>query len=187
MNKDYNNWIIKGESVEYENPWIKVTEYQVINPSGKEGIYGKVHYKNIAIGILPIDADGSIYMVGQFRFPLNKYSIEIPEGGGDLGIDPLESAKRELKEETGLIAAHWEKILEMHLSNSVSDEHAIVYLATRLIQEEPEPEETEKLTITKMNIDEAYQMIIEHKITDSITVAAIMRLKIMMLENNWVR
>ncbi len=153
MNNQYNNWVIKGESVEYENPWIKVYEYKVINPSGNEGIYGKIHFKNIAIGILPVDKDGFIHMVGQFRFPLNRYSIEIPEGGGNLHVDPLASAKRELKEETGMVAANWEKILEMHLSNSVTDELAIVYLATNLIKGEPEPEETEKLTPHKLKID----------------------------------
>ena len=182
MSTEISNWIIKAEQTQYENPWIKVTEYQVINPSGNEGIYGKVHYKNIAIGIIPLDNDGKIHMVGQYRFVLNKYSIEIPEGGGDLNRDPLESAKRELKEETGLKADKWEKILEMHLSNSVSDELAIVYLATHLKQEEAAPEETEKLTVTTMTIDEVYDMIIDNKITDAITVAAILRLKIMMLE-----
>ena len=187
MIDEQNNWVIKGEQTHYENPWIKVTEYQVINPSGIDGIYGKVHYKHIAIGVIPIDVDGSIRMVGQFRFALNKYSIEIPEGGGDLLHDPLESAKRELKEETGLVAEHWEKILEMHLSNSVSDELAIVYIASELKQYEPEPEDTEKLTIFKMSLDEAYQMIVDNKITDSMTVAAIMKLKIMMLENKRVQ
>ena len=182
MSTEINNWIVKTEQTHYENSWIKVTEYQVINPSGNEGIYGKVHYKNIAIGIIPLDKDGNIHMVGQYRFVLNKYSIEIPEGGGDPDIDPLESAKRELKEETGLKADKWEKILEMHLSNSVTDELAIVYLATNLMQEESAPEETEKLTITKMTLDEVYEMIIDNKITDAITVAAILRLKIMMLE-----
>lgn len=182
MNHEQNNWIVNSEQVHYDNPWIKVTEYQVVNPSGKNGIYGKVHFKNIAIGILPVDTDGSIYMVGQFRFPTNTYSIEIPEGGGSLEQDALASAIRELKEETGLTAGSWEKLLEMHLSNSVSDELAIVYLARDLKPGIPEPEETEKLTMFKMNLEEVYQMITQFKITDAITVAAIMRLKIMLCE-----
>ena len=182
MSTDKSDWIIKNEQTQYENPWIKVTEYQVINPSGNVGIYGKVHYKNHAIGIIPLDHNGKIHMVGQFRFVLNKYSIEIPEGGGNPNTDPLESAKRELKEETGLKAENWEKLLEMHLSNSVSDELAIVYLATNLSQEESEPEETEKLTLLTMTVDEVYRMILDNTITDAITVAAILRLKIMMLE-----
>lgn len=182
MNHEQNNWIINSEQIQYDNPWITVTEYKVINPSGKDGIYGKVHFKNIAIGILPVDIDGKIHFVGQYRFPLNKFSIEIPEGGGDLSHDPLLSAKRELKEETGLIAEHWDKILEMHLSNSVSDEIAIVYLARNLVQDTPEPEETEKLTVVKMDLEQAYQKIIDNEITDAITVAAILKYKIMLLE-----
>lgn len=182
MNHNQNNWIVNSEQLQYENPWITVTEYKVINPSGRDGIYGKVHFKNIAVGILPVDNDGNIHMVGQYRFPINKFSIEIPEGGGDLIQDPMISAKRELKEETGLIAEHWEKILEMHLSNSVSDELAIVYLARNLVQDNPEPEETEKLTVVKMSLEEAYQKIIRAEITDAITVAAIMRYKIMLIE-----
>jgi 8-oxo-dGTP pyrophosphatase MutT (NUDIX family) len=182
MSTDKSDWIIKNEQTKYENPWIKVTEYQVINPSGNHGIYGKVHYKNLAIGIIPVDHKGEIHMVGQYRFVLSKYSIEIPEGGGNPNTDPLESAKRELKEETGLKAEKWEKLLEMHLSNSVSDELAIVYLATNLSQEESEPEETEKLTLLTMTVDEVYRMILDNTITDAITVAAILRLKIMMLE-----
>lgn len=182
MSNDISNWIVKNEKTQYENPWIKVTEYQVINPSGNDGIYGKVHYKNIAIGIIPLGDNGKIHMIGQYRFVLNKYSIEIPEGGGDPNIDPLESAKRELKEETGLKANKWEKILEMHLSNSVSDELAIVYLATNLVQEESEPEETEKLTLLTMTVDEVYKLILDNTITDAITVSAILKLKIMMLQ-----
>src|SRR5690606_5775698 len=102
-----NPWkTISGEE-KYNNNWIKVTEYKVINPAGKEGIYGKVHFKNKAIGIVPIDNEGNTWLVGQYRYTLNEFSWEIPEGGGPLGIDPLESAKRERKEETGMTARRW--------------------------------------------------------------------------------
>ncbi|RYD89215.1 MAG: NUDIX hydrolase, partial [Sphingobacteriales bacterium] len=136
-----NPWKIVSEQAIYDNPWINVTEYQVINPSGNPGIYGKVHYKNIAIGILPLDDEMNTYLVGQYRFTLNQYSWEIPEGGGPLGIDPLESAKRELLEETGLKASEWKEIQRMHLSNSVTDELCILYVAKGLQQFEAEPED----------------------------------------------
>ena len=178
-----NNWIRLGTIPQYDNPWISVTEDQVINPAGNKGIYGIVHFKNLAIGVIPMDQDGNIYMVGQFRYVSGKYSLEIPEGGGPIGIDPFDSAKRELKEETGLEAKTWEKLFEMDLSNSVTDERAIVYLATDLQQGAPNPEETEELTVSKIQINEAYQMVLDGEITDSITVASIFKMKIKLLEN----
>jgi 8-oxo-dGTP pyrophosphatase MutT (NUDIX family) len=179
MNKITGNWTVLSEKSVYENPWISVTEFNVINPSGKAGIYGKVHYKNIAIGVIPIDQYRNIHLVGQYRFVLNKYSIEIPEGGGALNIDPLISAKRELKEELGLSADKWEKILEMHLSNSVSDEFCIVYLASELKSGEPEPDDTEELESIIIPFDEAYKKVMNFEITDAISVAAILRIKLM--------
>lgn len=178
-----NNWIKLGTTQHYDNPWISVTEDQVINPGGNKGIYGVVHFKNLAIGIIPMDQAGNIYMVGQYRYVSGHYSLEIPEGGGPLGIDPLDSAKRELKEETGLQAKTWEKLFEMDLSNSVTDEKAIVYLATDLQQGESDPEETEELSVSKIHLNEAYQMVLDGKITDSITVAALFKMKIKLLEN----
>jgi len=183
MEQTRGNWKIKQSYLKYENPWIRVTEHQVQNPSGNPGIYGEVHFKNIAIGILPIDDNGNLYLVNQFRFVLNQESLEIPEGGGLLNIDPLVSAKRELKEETGLEASKWTKLLELHLSNSVSDEKAIVYLAKDLTQGEMELEETEDISVTKVSLIEAYRLVSEHKITDAISVAAIQKLYILHLEN----
>lgn len=177
-----NNWKILGEKVHYNNPWIKVTEYDVITPGGSNGIYGKVHFKNLAIGILPIDEEGNIYLIGQFRFVIDQYSLELPEGGGPLDIDPLISAKRELKEEAGIEASKWNKIIEMHLSNSVTDELSIVYLAQGLTIGKSEPEETEVLDLIKIPFEEAYQKVLNFEITDSITVAALLRLKIMISE-----
>jgi 8-oxo-dGTP pyrophosphatase MutT (NUDIX family) len=114
---------------------------------------------------------------------LHQFSWKIPEGGGPLEeADPLESAKRELLEETGLRAARWEKLLEMHLSNSVSDEHGIVYLATGLTQHTAQPEETEQLFLKKIPFEEAYEMVKKGALTDSLTVAAILRIRLMMLE-----
>ena len=144
---DENPWKITSEKNIYDNPWINLTEYQVINPSGNPGIYGKVHFKNIAIGVLPLDEELNTYLVGQYSFALGQYSWEMPEGGGPLCSDPLESAKRELLEETGLKAQSWSELLRMHLSNSVSDELSIINLARDMQQFEPEPEETEQLIV----------------------------------------
>ncbi|MEY3059123.1 MAG: hypothetical protein RL000_475 [Bacteroidota bacterium] len=177
------NWTINSSDIKYDNPWIKVTEHQIINPSGKNGIYGEVHFKNIAIGIVALDDQDNIYMVNQFRFVLNQDSLEIPEGGGSLEIDPLLSAKRELKEETGLEAKSWEKLMELHLSNSVSDEKAIIYLAKDLHQGEMDLEETEDIIVSKLSLKEAYTMVNENKITDAISVAAILKLYVLQFEN----
>jgi len=175
-----NPWQTKSSKKIYENPWISLTEHQVINPSGGKGIYGEVHFKNYAIGIIAIDEDDMIYLVGQYRYPLKQYSWELPEGGGPLDQEPLDSAKRELLEETGLVAQHWEEVLRMHLSNSVSNELGILYLAKDFEQFEAQPEETEQLEVKKIPFEEAYQMVIKGKITDSLTVAGILRVKLMM-------
>lgn len=179
---DQNPWKILSAQEVYDNSWIKVTEYGVINPSGGRGIYGKVHFKNTAIGIVVLDNSLNTYLVGQYRFPAEKYSWEIPEGGCPPNMIPLEGAKKELKEETGLIAKSWEIILEMDLSNSVTDEHAIVYLAYDVEQHQPSPEETELLTIRKLPFEEAYSLVEDGTITDSISVAAIMKVKMMLAD-----
>ena len=182
MNQEENPWKTIGSKSVYENPWIQLTEFDVVNPGGGLGIYGKVHFKNRAVGVMVLDAQRNTYLVGQFRYTLNEYSWEIPEGGGPVGTNPLDSAKRELLEETGLVAQNWELLLEMHLSNSVSDELAILYLATELTQFESEPEETEQLQIKKLPFEEAYQMVMDGKIKDSMSVAAIQKTKLLFLE-----
>jgi 8-oxo-dGTP pyrophosphatase MutT (NUDIX family) len=169
-------WLELDREVKYSNPWIELRHSNVEFPNGGKGIYGKVHFKNLAIGILAITAKDEIFLVGQERFPFNgSYSWEIIEGGGPLKDNPQESAKRELKEETGLVAQNWQLIQELHLSNSVSDEIAMVYLATDLEQFEAQPEESEKLQVKKLPFKEALQMVIKGEIKDSISVAAILR------------
>jgi 8-oxo-dGTP pyrophosphatase MutT (NUDIX family) len=177
-----NPWQITSEKQVYDNPWIGLTEYQVINPSGNPGIYGKVHFKNLAIGVIPLDDDMNTWLVGQFRFALNQYSWEMPEGGGPMNEDPLDAAKRELLDETGLKASRWTEIQRIHLSNSVSDELSILYLAQGLEQFEPEPEETEQLAVKKLPFEEVYQMVCSGRITDAMTVAAVLKLKLMKVE-----
>jgi ADP-ribose pyrophosphatase len=181
--EEKNPWKTLESDLKYDNNWISVTEHQVINPSGGEGIYGEVHFKNLAIGILPLDEDYNTWLVGQYRFPLKAYSWEIPEGGGPLGEDPLESARRELLEETGMSASNWKEIQRMHLSNSVSDEVSIIYVATGLIEGIAMPEETEELMVKKVPFDEAFEMVMKNEITDSMSVAAILKAKLMIMKN----
>ena len=175
MNDRHNPWQIIDQKPIYDNAWIQVTEYDVINPGGGKGIYGKVHFKNHAIGIVPLDAAGNTWLVGQYRFPLDAYSWEIPEGGGELHTDPLLSAQRELLEETGIKAEKWDKVLDMHLSNSVTDETCMVYLARILSLHEAAPEESEQLAIKKLPFTEAVDMVINGVITDAVSVAAILK------------
>ena len=171
-----NPWKKKNSKQIYDNPWISVTEDQVINPSGGEGIYGKVHFKNIAIGIIPLDDDLNTWLIGQWRYPLNEYSWEIPMGGGPLSIDPVESAQRELKEETGLLADDWRCFLKIHTSNSVTDEVGFAYLAMDLTEGDTEFEETEDLFIKKVPFSDCVKMCMEGAITDSLSLIAIMKL-----------
>ena len=174
-----NPWKKLSSELKYDNPWISLTEYNVITPAGTEGIYGKVHFKNIAIGIIAIDAEDNTYLVGQYRFPLDLYSWEIPEGGCPEGTDWLEAAKRELKEETGFGAGKWTEILKMHVSNSVSDELAIIYVAEELIAGKAAPEDTEQLSIQRIPFQQAVEWVMEGKITDSISVAAILKWQVL--------
>lgn len=184
MNETMNPWAITDQREIYDNPWINLIEYDVINPKGGQGIYGKVHFKNIAIGILPIDEDMNTYLVGQHRFVLNAYSWEIPEGGCPAGEDFLDGAKRELLEETGLVAGEWTEMLRMHLSNSVSDELAVIYLANDLTQHTPCPEDTEELIIKKIPFAEVITMVNEGQITDAMSIAAIQKLQLMLLKSD---
>jgi 8-oxo-dGTP pyrophosphatase MutT (NUDIX family) len=171
-----NPWTTLTTREVYTNKWIHVTEHDVLNPAGGKGIYGKVHFKNKAIGIIPVDNDGNTWLVGQYRYTLNAYSWEIPEGGGAMDIEPLDAAKRELKEETGLTANKWTLLMRIHTSNSVTDEEGFVFLAEDLTQGEDDREETEAdLVVKKLSLQEALSMVMDGKITDSISVAGLLK------------
>ncbi len=176
MKKKTNPWKKLSDEVKYDNPWIRVEEHEVINPGGGESIYGKVSFKNKAIGIIPIDGEGNTWLVGQYRYTLNEYSWEIPEGGCPNGEDMLEGAQRELKEETGLTADTWEIIMRLHTSNSVTDEEAFIFLAKNLQQGENNLEETESdLKVLKLPLEDAIKMVMEGEITDSMSVAGLLK------------
>jgi len=181
-----NPWQTVSTRSIYDNPWISVREDQVINPGGGNGIYGVVHMKNKAIGIIPLDEEGNTYLIGQYRYALNEYSWEIPMGGGMIGIDILKSAQRELKEETGFTARRWTNIARLHTSNSVTDEEGFVFLAQDLIPGETEFEETEDLKIKKVSLTEAVRMAMENEITDCISVAGLLKAeKIWLSQSNF--
>lgn len=175
-----NPWKTLTSEEVYESPWIKVTKHDVLNPNGNPGTYSVVHFKNIAIGIVVLDAEQNTWLVGQYRYPLEQYTWEIPEGGGKIGVDPLVSAQRELLEETGITATKWSVIQEMHLSNSATDEYCILYLAEELTFGEAEPEDTEDLRVMKVPFEQAYQWVREGKITDSLSVTGILKVKLLL-------
>jgi 8-oxo-dGTP pyrophosphatase MutT (NUDIX family) len=170
-----NPWGKVSTRVVYDNPWINVREDEVVRPDGLPGIYGVVHFKNVAVGVLAVEG-GMLYLVGQYRYPLERYSWEIPEGGCPEGEDPSEAARRELEEETGLRAGRWTKMGEAHLSNSVSDELAVWFLAEGLEQGKHRPEGTERLLVRRVSLAEAREMVSSGKITDALSILAIQQL-----------
>ena len=173
---DKNPWTTISSREIYSNKWITVEEDNIINPAGGNGIYGKVLFKNKAIGIIPLDDLGNTWLVGQYRYTLNEYSWEIPEGGGPNEVSPLQSAKRELLEETGLTASDWQLIMRIHTSNSVTDEEGFIFLAEGLTEGKSQLEETEAdLIAKKLPFTEALAMVMDSKITDSLSVAGILK------------
>lgn len=175
MSEHVNPWKTLNGKLIYDNPWIRLDEYQVINPSGGEGIYGKVSFKNKAIGIIPIDGELNTWLVGQYRYTINEYSWEIPMGGVPLSEDSEAGALRELKEETGLTAKRLDFITKIHTSNSVTDEAGTIYLATELTEGEANFDETEELIIKKIPFRQALEWVLEGKITDSLSMTGILK------------
>jgi 8-oxo-dGTP pyrophosphatase MutT (NUDIX family) len=181
MDETKNPWMVLSREMVYENEWIRVHHHDVLGPSGGPGVYGTVHFKNQATGVVPIDENGNVILVGQYRFPLQTYSWEIPEGGGSHSAPALESAQRELREECGLTAAHWKELLVMDLSNSVSDEAATAFLAWGLSEVQAQPDETEKLQIVRVPFWDAVDRAKRGEIRDAISVAALLRVALMVL------
>ncbi|MFC1588960.1 NUDIX domain-containing protein [Pseudomonadota bacterium] len=176
-----NSWQYQSSKDIYDNAWFSLHEDEVINPGGGISHYGKIHFKNLAIGIIPVDEDNNTWLVGQYRYVPDCYSWEIPMGGGPLYIDPLDSAKRELKEETGLSATHWQEIMQLHTSNSVTNERGLIYVARGLSEGETEFEETEDLKIQKLPLEEAFERVMNGEITDAVSIAGLLKIKLLNL------
>lgn len=170
-------WMRRSRDTVYDNPWIKVTHETVTTPSSTEGIYGVVHFKNLAVGVVPIDTEGYTWLVRQSRYTLDSYTWEIPEGGAPLGEDPLLAGQRELREETGLRAGRWRELMWLHTSNSVTDERAVIFIAEELSQGEQALEDTEDIQVRRLPLSEAVQMVLEGDITDALSVAALLRVQ----------
>ena len=174
-----NPWKTLSKTIQYENPWIRVEEHQIINPAGNPGIYGTVHFKNTAIGIIPLFANGDTLLVGQYRYPLQQYHWEIPMGGAPSGENHLTCAQRELQEETGLTAKDWQLILHSHLSTSITQEEGFIYVASNLELGESDPEETEDISVRRLPFDEAFEMAMKGDITDGLSVNGIFKTRLL--------
>ncbi len=175
---DRNPWTTLGSREVYANPWIRVREDQVLKPNGAPGIYGVVEYRHRAVGVVPIDDENHIWLVGQYRYTQNRYEWEIPEGGCPEGESLEDCARRELLEETGLVAGHLEPLLlDLQLSNSVSNETAHLFIARQLTQTPPRPEDTEELAIRRLPLAEAIAMAAAGEIRDAMSVIALLALK----------
>ena len=170
-----NPWTFLDKTTAFDNPWLRLEEQEVIDPTGKQRIYGIVRFKKLAVGVLPVTDEGHVHLVGQWRVPLGRYSWEMPEGGCEAGEDPLERARRELEEEAGVRALTLRPIVKMDLSNSVTDEQAICYLATGISPGVHAPEPVEVLRNRTIPFRELLAEVVSGAITDAMTVAAVLR------------
>jgi 8-oxo-dGTP pyrophosphatase MutT (NUDIX family) len=169
-------WTRRSRRVAYDNPWITIWHDDVARPDGSPGIYGVVHFANLAVGAVVLDGDDRVLLVGQHRYTLDAYSWEIPEGGVPAGESPLDGARRELREETGVEAGGWRELVRFHLSNSISDEGGVLFAARATGHGTPAPEPTEDLAIRWEPFDGALAMITDGRITDAMTIMGLLRI-----------
>lgn len=168
-------WRTTASREVYANAWIRVREDDVVRPNGSTGIYGVVQFATAAVGVVPLHADGSTVLVAQYRYTLDRWSWEIPEGGGDPAAGLREEAARELREETGLTAARWTDLGPVEPSNSVTDQLGRVFLAEGLRQSRPQPDPTEHLRTWRLPVGEAVAMALDGRISDALSVVALCR------------
>ena len=168
-------WRDHGGRTVFDNPWMTVTEHAATAPTGEPATYGKIHFKNLALAVLPLHEDGTVTLVGQHRFAMMDYAWEIPEGGGPLDVDPLESIRRELREEAGLEAADWREILRFQISNSLTDERGIGWLAMGFTPAEQDPDDTEAIALARVPFREALDAVVNGWIEDGMSMAMLLR------------
>lgn len=169
-------WRRRSVKTVYENPWIEVAHEEVVTPAGEPGIYGVVHMKHHAVGVIPVDEAGNTWLVRQSRYTLDCFTWEIPEGGAPAGEDPLATAQRELEEETGLKARQWRRLMDLHTSNSVTDECATIFVAEQLYAGNQQLDATEDIEVRKLPLGEAVRMALDGEITDAMSVAGLLRM-----------
>jgi 8-oxo-dGTP pyrophosphatase MutT (NUDIX family) len=167
-------WLRRSRRIAYENPWIVVYHDEVTRPDGEPGIYGVVHFRTRAVGVVALDEDDRILLVGQHRYTLDRYSWEIPEGGSPPEEDARAGAQRELAEETGYRGGAWRELIRFTESNSVTDEEGVFFLATGLEPGEAAPEGTEDLTTKWVPFEAALEMIDSGEIHDVMTQIALL-------------
>ncbi|MGK0500531.1 MAG: 8-oxo-dGTP pyrophosphatase MutT (NUDIX family) [Oceanicoccus sp.] len=178
-------WQRKSSQLIYDNPWISLYHEEVVTPAGSDGIYGKVHFKNRALGIIPLDENLNTILVGQHRYTLDEYSWEIPMGGGALDQTPLTAAQRELKEETGLYGGEWQQLFKLHTSNSVTDEEGYLFLAQNLQQGPQALEDSESdLKLKKLPFEQAIAMVSSGEITDVVSIAGLLAVEKIIAQSN---
>lgn len=170
-----NPWRTKRSAIVYSNPWIRVREDQVVRPDGVDGIYGVVEIRP-SVGIVALNEREEIALVGQWRYALNRYSVEVPRGGSDPHeTDMLAVAQRELAEEVGVLAAQWEALGDVDVCNGVTDDKQSLFLATGLSQTEMHLDPEEDITVEWHPFAEAVKMALDGRITEVCSVAAILR------------
>lgn len=169
-------WTRRSRRIAYDNPWITIWHDDVARPDGSPGIYGVVHFENLAVGAVVLDDDDRVLLVGQHRYTLDAYSWEIPEGGVPDVESPLDGARREVREETGVEADGWRELVRFHLSNSISDEAGIVFAARAVSHGVASPEPSEELAIRWLPFAEALAMTIDGRITDAMTIIGLQRI-----------
>ena len=168
-------WTTLASRLVYENPWMRVREDQVLRPDGQPGIYGVIEAR-IATGVVALDEELRLPLVGQFRYTTNTYSWELPEGGAEEGETALAAAQRELREETGLVAEDWTPLGgPLHLSNCFSSEVGHLFLARGLRQVGAAPDGTERLEVVHVPFAEALRRVDAGEITDAVSVIGILR------------
>lgn len=168
-------WKDHGHSVFFESPWMKLTRHEATAPTGVRADYMVMRPQNMSVGVLPLHDDGTVTLVGQQRFALANWSWEMPEGGAPFDEDPLEGARRELAEEAGLAAAQWRQALKAEMSNSITDERALAWVAWDLTPAPLAPDPTEVIRAARVPFGDLLREIGRGAVRDMFTVATTLR------------